>query len=427
MAEQVNVHADVQAPPVPAAPAGAAPSQAVPVSGGGGGTAAHAARATASTVVVILGVLSLVVAPLAVWGRNLVLNTDRYVQTVSPLASDPGVQDAVIAAVDRQVEAHLDVPSLIGSVLSPAATKALAPPLQGAVSDLVNTVTSRFVHSKAFQTLWTGMNRAAHAQIVNVLTGKKVANGTLSVTGGKVVLDLGQVVKNVQSRLVAAGLAVASKVPAVGATLEVAQVKGLAKAQQLVRALDTAADVLPWVGLALIGSGVAIARGRRRAAVRSAVAVCVGMIVIGIGLAIGRHLYLSAVPTTALPRSAAASIFDTLVRYLRWGIRAIFVVALLLAVGFWVSGPGRSATAVRRWWVRGWDRAGDWVRTGPVAPFVARNANLCRAAIVLLVGVAVLFAQAPSTAALVTAAVVVVVLLAAVEGLRGVAAHEARA
>jgi hypothetical protein len=44
---------------------------------------------------VLLIVVGCVLAPLAgvaVWARNQVTNTDRYVRTVEPLASDPAIQ-----------------------------------------------------------------------------------------------------------------------------------------------------------------------------------------------------------------------------------------------------------------------------------------------------------------------------------------------
>jgi hypothetical protein len=402
-----------------AAPADtAAPEPAVARSGGR--RVLVGVRVVAAALAATLGVLCLVLAPVTIWARNLVLNTDRYVSTVSPLASNPGVQDAVIAAVDRQVETHIDVQSLVGSVLPPDAAKVLGAPVQNAVYGLIHNVTSDFVHSKAFQNLWTGINRAAHTQIVNLLTGKK---SSLRVRAGQVVLDLSPVVQNVQARLVSAGLAVASQVPPVGATLEIAQLKGVTKAQKLVRALNTIADWLPWIGLVLIAAGVTLARRHRRALMRSLIGLGAGMIVLGIGLAIGRHIYLNNIPTTALPRSTAASIFDTLVRYLRWGIRGVFLVALLVILGLWVSGPSRSALAVRRWVAEVWGRLTRYIRT-PVAPFVARNANAFRIAIVAVVGLALLFAQAPSLTTFIVALVIVVLLLAAVEGLRRLATRE---
>jgi hypothetical protein len=42
-----------------------------------------------------------------------VLDTDRYVQTLEPLAADPGVQDAVVTVVEDQITGRLDVTALL--------------------------------------------------------------------------------------------------------------------------------------------------------------------------------------------------------------------------------------------------------------------------------------------------------------------------
>ena len=82
------------------------------------------------------------------------------------------------------------------------------------------------VQSKVFGTLWERINRVAHQQIVAVLTGKKLAGGVLVITSGKVLLDLSQVVRTVRDKLVAAGVAIAAKVPVAGSTIEIARCEG---------------------------------------------------------------------------------------------------------------------------------------------------------------------------------------------------------
>ena len=84
-------------------------------------TAGSVARATLSAILIVLGVLSLVISPVAIWGRNLVLNTDHYVETVAPLVKNPGVQDVIVNQVDKQVQANLDVAAYVKQVLPPRA------------------------------------------------------------------------------------------------------------------------------------------------------------------------------------------------------------------------------------------------------------------------------------------------------------------
>jgi hypothetical protein len=64
---------------------------------------------------VLLIVVGCVLAPLAgvaLWARNQVTNTDRYVRTVAPLASDPAIQQAVADQITAQIFSYLDVQGL---------------------------------------------------------------------------------------------------------------------------------------------------------------------------------------------------------------------------------------------------------------------------------------------------------------------------
>ena len=380
--------------------------------------AGRIARSTAAVILIVVGVLCFTIAPLAIWGRNLVLNTDRYVATLKPVASDPGVQDAVIRAVDNQVNSHIDIKSYISDVLPPRAAQALAGPLQSAVTGLVNTVTTKFVQSDAFQTLWVEMNRAVHQSLQHILTGTIPANAALQTKGNKLYLDLSALVDKVKAQLVAAGLSVASKVPSVGATIEIAQLQGLDKARKVTRGLNTIANWLPWIGLVLVAGGIATARKRRRALVSTALGVGVGMIVIGVGLLIARNIFLNAVPTDQLPRSTAQFLFDTIVRFLRLGIRLVLLVALLVALGAWVSGPSRAAVATRRVVSSIPQTLGRKVRTGPVGPFVARYAMALRIGVIALGFLILVLLDNVSVATVITLAVIVLVLLLLIELLR---------
>jgi hypothetical protein len=64
---------------------------------GGAGAGPVSRQRWRTILAVLLIVLGCVLAPLAglaVWARNQVTNTDRYVRTVAPLAADPAIQAA---------------------------------------------------------------------------------------------------------------------------------------------------------------------------------------------------------------------------------------------------------------------------------------------------------------------------------------------
>ena len=67
---------------------------------------------SAQAVATLLIVIGCILAPLsvvAVWAKNQVTNTDRYVATVAPLADDPAIQNAVADRVTAEIFSYLDV------------------------------------------------------------------------------------------------------------------------------------------------------------------------------------------------------------------------------------------------------------------------------------------------------------------------------
>jgi LPXTG-motif cell wall-anchored protein len=246
-------------------------------------------------------------------------------------------------------------------------------------------------------------------------------------SGDKVLLDLAPIVVDLKQQLVKAGLSIAGNIPAVGVTLEIAELKGVNHARRMIRLLDTLADWLPWLGLALIASGLWAGRQRRRALIRAALGVVLGMLVVEVGLLFGREYFLDQIPADQLPRDTAASVFETVVRYLRLSLRLTLLVALLVAIGAWLSGPSPAATTVRHWGVTGPRALGASLDTGPVGAFAVRYATPLRVGIVAAMFVILALTTAPSLGTIITLAVVCVLLLLAVEVLRAGARHVNRA
>jgi LPXTG-motif cell wall-anchored protein len=240
------------------------------------------------------------------------------------------------------------------------------------------------------------------------------------------MLDLSAVVGQVKTRLVDAGLTVASKVPTVGSTIKIGNVSGLQHARSLTNLLNKVANWLPWIGLVLLVGGVLLSRRKRRALIASLLGVAVGLVIVGIGLFIGRAIYLNKITSPTLTHDTAQYVFDTVVRYLRLGIRLLVLLSLIVAFGVWVSGPGDAATRLRAFVVRGPRELGSRLNAGPVGPFVDRYATPLRIAIVAVLAVILLLIDAPSLLTLILLVVICVLLLLLLEMLRA-SAHRAHA
>ena len=308
-------------------------------------------------------------AIVATWVHDEIADTDRYVETVTPLAADPAVQNAVATRVTDAIFTRLDVQAvtqdavnaLADQGLPPRATaslSALVTPLVNGIHGFVEDAVGKIIRSDQFQEAWVAANREAHAQMVAVLTGK--TGGAIQVEGNTVSVNLAAVIDAVKSRLQDAGFALADKIPAVNAQFTIMQSADITKAQTAFRTLSALARALPIVALLLLAAAVALAPSRRKALVIGAFVVAASMVLLGAALNAFRIIYLDAVPPDRVPPAAAAAIYDQLVGFIRLNLRAVLVVFLAVALIAWLTGPWAPARAVRR----ATGRAVDTVRHG---------------------------------------------------------------
>lgn len=87
----------------------------------------HRVRATGSAVLIVLSAVLSLLAVVAVWAHDQVSDTNRFVATMAPLASDPQVQDAVTTRVTNVVVQQIDVPALVSQLSSAASQKGVPP------------------------------------------------------------------------------------------------------------------------------------------------------------------------------------------------------------------------------------------------------------------------------------------------------------
>ncbi|KQV05573.1 MULTISPECIES: hypothetical protein [unclassified Kitasatospora] len=341
---------------------------------------------TVSAVLITLTCILVPVSLITVWVHDIVLDTDRYVSTVAPLATDPAIEAAAVKRITQAVDVRVngnevtsDVAAWLQSQGLPpravAGIKALGPKLDEAVDSAVDKAATRFVQSDRFETIWTEGNRAAHNAVVHVLTGH--GRGAVEVSGGTVTLDVGTAVETVKQDLVDAGLAPAAKIPEVNKQLVLFQSDKLDKIRSLAHALDVIGNWLPVFTVLLGAVGVLLARRRRRALVTTALGAAGACLVFAIGLVLVRRYYLDHLPAQVQSPEAAAAIFDTLLRFLRITIRTVLVLGVVVAIGAYLSGPGRLPRAVRGVAEHTADSAARWggahgVHTGPVGTWTAK-------------------------------------------------------
>jgi hypothetical protein len=326
--------------------------------------AERSARWRAVTAAVLI-TLSCALAPLsvtAVWASRQVSDTDRYVETVAPLANDPAVQSTIADAVTRAIFSYINIPAITTETLNAISKQGLPPRvaanLQALKGPIVNGVESftrgevgKVVASPQFATVWKQANQTAHTELVSLLEGKQ--GGAVSAQNDAVTLNLAPIIAQVKQRLVADGYTIANNIPTVNKSIVLVRTDAVTKAQGLYRVLNTLGVWLPLIALFLFATGVYVAGSHRRALLLGSLGLAGAMLTLGVALAIARPLYLNALPPEVISRDAGGQIFDTLVRFLRYGLRAIAVLALVVAIGAFFTGPSETAVRTRAALTRG--------------------------------------------------------------------------
>lgn len=382
----------------------------------------HPFRSLGAALLILVAALLSLLSVVAVWANSIVQDTDRYVETVGPLASNPDVQTAVTNRVTSAVLERVDVDALVQQLTDAASQRGVPPraaellknldgPIESGLKQLVGSTVERVVTSSAFQTAWVEGNRRAHAALDEALTGE--GEGAVKLVDNQVVIDVGPIVAQVKDRLVAAGLTPAAKIPEVHTDFVVFASKDIGEIKTYVRVLQILGGWLPLIALLVAAAGVYVAFNRRHAVIGAALAVFVAMLVLGISLTVARDIYLDRLPP-GTSQAAAGAVYDALIKFLRAGVRALAAVALFTAIGAFLAGPSRIAVLTRTGCRRSIGAVRDVAtsagfRTGAVGRFVHRFKRGIGVAILLIAAIVLFTWTYPTTAVVVWTAVITLV------------------
>jgi hypothetical protein len=330
-------------------------------------------RRILAPILVVLTVVVFTVTVPAAWGRRTILNTDRYVATVAPLANDPAVQNSIATKLTDQVFAALNVEDVISNALAGIGERAtvLAGPITNALRGFVQEQVLQIVQSDAFDTFWAEANRFVHTQVMAILRGD---TEQVSVVEGKVLLNLVPLInlalvqiQGVATDLVgrdvtlptiepgsAPGPAVASLEQALGidlpdsyGTIEVYDSQDLEALQQALFTFQRLLVLLLILIPVLIAVTLLVSTRRRRTLIQLAVGGAIGLVLVRRLAILGRDSLLENVDTEDFPsvRVLTDELMSSLFRY-SGILLAIVLLVLLIAL---VTGRYPWAVALRRW------------------------------------------------------------------------------
>lgn len=384
-------------------------------------------RTPVATALIVIGCLLAPISVLGVWGANEVSNTSRYIANIEPLIHEPTVQNALTDKVTTEITSHLNLTGYTNQAASLLTSKGLTrvgsllktfgPALSSAVAGFIHTQVHKLVTSARFAQTWIEVNTVAHQTLVNALSGH---TGAIAVSNGEVTIDLAPFIAIVKQALAARGFTVINSLPTFHPTLTLFSARQLVKAQTAYRAVNDLKIVLPIVALLLIALGVYVARGHRRALIGAGLGFAASMLLLGAALLVIRGIYLNSVPSSVLPSDAAASIFDTVIRFIRSALRTLLVVGLVVAFGAFLTGPSASAVKTRgaftsgfAWIRRAGERGG--VSTGPVGRWTYAHRTALRISAVGLAAVIFVFWGRPTAVVVILLVVLLLVVLGLIE------------
>ncbi len=307
----------------------------------------------------VLIVTACILAPLsvvAVWARGEVTDTDRYIATVGPLASDPAVQAAVSQRVSDELLAQVDIPALTQEFVSvvsdnrkltprqEAALTALEGPVNSGIESFIRDKVTQVIQSPQFASVWTQANTKLHSELNAVLSGDN--SGAVSIQGDKLVLNVGEVVEQVKAELVADGFSVAAKSPAIDTEIVLAESNSIAEAQAAYSALNTIGLWLPIIAVILALIGILVANTSRKAVLGLGIGLTVAMLFTAIAVGGLRAGLIEELPE-ASSAAAATAILDQVTLFLRQALWAGFAAGIVLILAAVFTGPSRFATGVR--------------------------------------------------------------------------------
>jgi hypothetical protein len=287
-------------------------------------------RRATTVFLLVLGCGLVAASLIAIWTRASVLNTDRYVKTMAPIARSKAVQKTVADKLDAKITGAIDFDALARDVL-PARADVLAPAIEAGAENAIRQQLDRFVASDRFAELWDEANRRVHTRVVGLLTTGK--SGKLALEGDTVYLDLSPAVDRIKQALSDRGLTrIADAIPpTVDGQIPLLTSDGFSSARRGINVIKGLSVLLPLLALLALAGHVLMSRPKGRGLLRVGLGLAVTGLLLLAAVGIGRSAYLAAIDQNVLPREAAADIFDSLIALLRSALRITVIAAVVLA------------------------------------------------------------------------------------------------
>jgi hypothetical protein len=137
-------------------------------------------------ILALLAFVGAIGSAVGYWSHNVLFDTEKWVETVGPIGTDPVVTEALADYTAGQLNEFLDPTGRLTSIL-PERLAPLGALAGGAIENIINQDTAEFFQSELYDNLWNGLNETAHTAIVGIVRDQVPF---LSTDEGLVTVDL---------------------------------------------------------------------------------------------------------------------------------------------------------------------------------------------------------------------------------------------
>jgi len=278
----------------------------------------------------------LVAGNLIFWAGNTIVDPQRFNAVVSPLIESPEIQQAMSKYTAAQIFQRVDVQQLLTDNL-PERISFAAPALANQIQTATQSALVRVTQNESFQQAWNSGIESAHARFINFVQNYQ----------GDGVIQISDVYNRLISQLSDTSLSFLSRVslPEQVGSITLANASWLPVAHNVANNIGIYRILTIVLCIGCVALAIWLSRRKRRTTITIGITFAIFMVLTLVAVRIAQQQLVAGV--TVDYQSAAHVVSESLLSSLILQTRVLFVLGIVIALVAWISGPYKTAVAVR--------------------------------------------------------------------------------